>query len=147
MTATRPAGVDDLTVLVALERDCFDVGAWSRSLLTAELAGVPDTRSVLVTPVTGDVRAYAVLMTVDGVADLSRIAVSPAARRRGLGRMLLAATCAQATARGCERMLLEVQADNAAALRLYAEAGFEQIHLRRGYYGPGRDAVVMRLRL
>lgn len=147
MTGTRPAGVDDLPALAALERDCFGAGAWSSGILAAELTGVPDTRSVLVAPATGGVQAYAVLLVPADAADLSRIAVSPRARRRGLGRTLLAATCAQAMTRGCERMLLEVQADNAGALALYAEAGFLRIDLRRGYYGPGRDAVVMRLRL
>ncbi len=147
MIGTRPAGVGDLPALVALERDCFGAGAWSSGILAAELAGVPDTRCVLVAPATGRVQAYAVLLVLADAADLSRVAVSPRARRRGLGRTLLAAACAQAATGGCERMLLEVAADSAGALALYAEAGFQRIDLRRGYYGPGRDAVVMQLRL
>ncbi|MDQ3629661.1 MAG: ribosomal protein S18-alanine N-acetyltransferase [Actinomycetota bacterium] len=147
MTSTRPAGADDLAALVAVERECFGASAWSEDVLASELADVPDIRSVLVAPATGEVRAYAVLMTLGEVADLSRIAVSPASRGQGLGRSLLAAARERATSWGCERMLLEVQSDNAAALALYAGAGFERIDVRRGYYGPGRDAVVMRLRL
>lgn len=133
--------------MVNLERDCFGADAWSADALAAELAGVPGTRSVLVAPASGDVQAYAVLMTVADIADVSRIAVSPRSRRQGLGRLLLDAARVQAAARGCERLLLEVQADNAAALALYAAAGFERIDVRRAYYGSGRDAVVLRLRL
>ena len=147
MTSTRPAGPGDLAALVALERDCFGAGAWSADLLAGELARLPDTGSVLVAPADADVQAYAVLMTVADVADLARIAVSPGARRRGLGRTLLADARAQAVTRGCERMLLEVRADNLGALALYAAAGFQPIHVRRGYYGRGVDAAVMLLRL
>ena len=43
--------------------------------------------------------------------------------------------------------MLEVRADNAPALALYERNGFERLALRRGYYGPGADAVVMRRRL
>ena len=34
--------------------------------------------------------------------------------------------------------------DNAAARHLYERLGFEQVAVRRGYYGPGRDALVLR---
>ena len=43
--------------------------------------------------------------------------------------------------------MLEVRADNAAAIRLYRRHGFERLAVRRGYYQPGDvDAWVMRLR-
>lgn len=147
MTSTRPAVADDLPALVALERECFGAGAWSGDALAAELAAVPGTRTVLVAPSTGAVQGYVVLTSVAEVADLTRIAVSTDARRHGVGRTLLLDSRAQATASGCERMLLEVQSDNVGALALYAVVDFEQIDVRRGYYGPGRDAVVMQVRL
>jgi ribosomal-protein-alanine N-acetyltransferase len=40
-----------------------------------------------------------------------------------------------------------VRADNHSALRLYDSYGFERVGMRRGYYGPGHDGVVMRKRL
>ena len=41
------------------------------------------------------------------------------------------------------RILLEVRDDNLAAQKLYARHGFRSMGRRRGYYGPGLDAVVM----
>lgn len=42
-------------------------------------------------------------------------------------------------------MMLEVRADNVAALGLYRQSGFEQLSVRRRYYQPeGVDALVMR---
>ncbi|MBS1210655.1 MAG: hypothetical protein H6R19_3053 [Proteobacteria bacterium] len=55
-------------------------------------------------------------------ADLS-MGVAPAARGHGIGRQLLTAALARASA-PLEIVYLMVRADNAAAVRLYTEAGF-----------------------
>ena len=76
------------------------------------------------------------------------IAVAPAGRRQGLGTVLLDTLVAMARARGESHLLLEVRADNEAALALYERAGFTTISVRRRYYQPGDvDAHVMRLTL
>ncbi|HRD28628.1 MAG TPA: GNAT family N-acetyltransferase, partial [Caulobacter sp.] len=60
------------------------------------------------------------------------------------GRVLVEAAAATAAARGADSLFLEVSADNAAALALYAAAGFEPAGLRKGYYADGADALVLR---
>jgi [ribosomal protein S18]-alanine N-acetyltransferase len=67
-----------------------------------------------------------------------------AARRRGLGALLMAGALAQAVAGGAAAMLLEVAADNDAARALYARLGFEEVGRRRRYYADGRDALVLK---
>jgi ribosomal-protein-alanine N-acetyltransferase len=42
---------------------------------------------------------------------------------------------------------LEVRRSNLAARHLYRKFDFEERRLRRHYYGPGEDAIVMELRL
>ncbi len=76
-----------------------------------------------------------------GEAEILTLAVHPAARRRGVGRALLLRAAAAA---GDAPVFLEVAADNAGALALYRAARFEQCGCRAGYYGPGRDALVLR---
>jgi ribosomal-protein-alanine N-acetyltransferase len=44
-------------------------------------------------------------------------------------------------------MLLEVSGANAAALGLYARAGFTQVDIRPGYYRDSSDALILRLPL
>jgi ribosomal-protein-alanine N-acetyltransferase len=44
-------------------------------------------------------------------------------------------------------MLLEVRSDNVPAQRLYERAGFRIDGIRRAYYAPGVDAVLMSKRL
>jgi len=75
-------------------------------------------------------------------AEILRIFTVPAARRRGIGRTLLAAARAEARRAGCRRVLLEVGAQNAPALACYRAAGFVQVGLRRGYYAGGADDAV-----
>lgn len=139
----RTGGVDDLGALLELDRDAFTADAWSEATLRSELAGAPDTRFVVVAEERGVAVGYGVLMVVAATADVQRVAVTPSLQRRGVGRTLLTAMLAEAERRGCGAVLLEVASDNAAARALYADAGLEVIHRRRGYYAPGRDAVVM----
>jgi ribosomal protein S18 acetylase RimI-like enzyme len=44
---------------------------------------------------------------------------------------------------GAERALLEVRRHNVPALALYEGLGFREIGVRRNYYGPGEDALVL----
>lgn len=81
-----------------------------------------------------------------GEAEILTLAVAPAARGKGLGRLLLQAAIARARDLGAGMMFLEVGADNPAALALYARLGFAKVGDRKAYYG-GRDALVLRLPL
>lgn len=84
---------------------------------------------------------------VAGEAELLTLAVAPEARRRGLGRKLVARFLYQARLRGADQAFLEVSEDNPAARALYQRAGFAESGRRRGYYrrpdGSAVDAVVM----
>ncbi|HMC11514.1 MAG TPA: GNAT family N-acetyltransferase [Pirellulaceae bacterium] len=53
------------------------------------------------------------------------IAVSPNTRGKGVGRQLLAAVQAEASALGCCKVTLEVRSDNARAMGLYRSVGFK----------------------
>jgi len=59
---------------------------------------------------------------------LSRMRVAPSARRRGVARMMVAALAAWAAAAGATDAFLQVEEDNAAAIRLYAGLGFRAHH-------------------
>ena len=138
----REATGEDLPDLVALERALFGDDAWSEALLASALASDHEHAWV-----SEDVAAYVVTMVTGDLADLLRIGVAPAARRRGLARRLLVTATDHARASGAGRMLLEVGAGNLAALDLYATAGFQRIDVRRRYYADGSDALVLSLDL
>ncbi len=99
--------------------------------------------SYLVVEVEGAVVGHAVASLAGDDAELQRIAVDPAYRRRGLAGELLAAVEEQAAAGGAGRLLLEVREDNTPATAFYEARGFEEVGRRRGYYRDGATAVVL----
>ena len=62
-----------------------------------------------------------------GSAGVFSMATLPTARGKGAGRTALAALAAWAADRGIDRMYLQVERDNPAALRLYERAGFREL--------------------
>ena len=94
----------------------------------------------------GVMTGYAVLASGAGEAHLLNLSIAAAWQRRGLGRTLLHYVMDLARAIKVHKMFLEVRCSNAAALALYAQAGFREIGVRRDYYPAhaGReDAIVL----
>lgn len=81
-------------------------------------------------------------------AEILTLAVAPASRRRGIAGALLAAHLGHLAASGTKILFLEVDADNQAALTLYAGFGFSQVGERKAYYArpeaAGATALIMR---
>jgi [ribosomal protein S18]-alanine N-acetyltransferase len=143
----RPMRWWDLEAVASLEPVLFPDDAWSPELLWSELAGVPDSRTYLVAEADGEVVGYAGLWAHGDAADVQTVAVASHQQRRGTGARLLRALIEDAERRGAGEVVLEVRADNAAALELYRVAGFERVGVRRGYHAGGRvDALVLRRR-
>jgi ribosomal-protein-alanine N-acetyltransferase len=141
----RPATPADLAAVAGLEADNLGVDAWSENLLAEGLAGRLPTVHYLLAEVDDVVVGHAVTSLAGDIAELQRIAVTPAARRTGVASDLLEAAVALAVAGGeADRMLLEVRADNAGALAFYAARGFVEVDRRPRYYRDGATAVVMR---
>ncbi len=75
---------------------------------------------------------------------VTTVAVDNTCRRRGIATALLVALAADARARGCSALTLEVRAGNTAALALYRQFGFAPAGVRKGYYTDnGEDALVL----
>lgn len=133
----------DIETLVALDAQLFAGHAWSAQTWWEEFAQRP-RRDYLVGERHGQIVAYGGLDIAGETADVMTVAVAPSAQGRGLGALVLAVLEHRARERGTSAGLLEVRADNAAAVALYAAAGWRQLHRRRGYYQPeGVDALIL----
>ena len=84
-------------------------------------------------------------------AEILTIAVAPAAQGRGHGRRLMEEIQRRLYVDRVRALFLEVDRDNAPAVRLYRSLGFEVIGERKGYYhkpdGTTGTALVMRRQL
>ena len=123
--------------------------AWTRQDF-AELLATPGVFGSLLRADDEDM-GFALYRSVADEAELLTIAVRPAWRRQGVGRVLLDAIAADARVAGAQTLFLEVGADNPPARSLYESRGFSVVGTRRGYYrrgdGPMADGLVMRLTL
>lgn len=138
----RTATEADLDALLELERECI-TPPWTEGQLLAELLN-GDTYIVAAQEET-EILGFAVLRRMGGEAELFRVAVQAAARRRGIASALMENVLSAAENAEIESVFLEVRASNAAAIALYEKHGFAAVGRRRGYYdAPVEDAAVMR---
>ena len=75
---------------------------------------------------------YAFFRPLTGVVHLTHLVTAPDARRRGIGRALMAEVAQRARANGCTTMQLNVHPTNTAAIRLYESIGLDRVHENRG---------------
>jgi ribosomal-protein-alanine N-acetyltransferase len=90
------------------------------------------------------VAAFCAFWLVGDQAHINNLAVRPEMRGRRLGSQLLDAMLKEARKLGATSLMLEVRVSNAAARRLYEQAGFTVHSVRKSYYtNPVEDALVL----
>lgn len=142
----RPAVPEDVADVAALEQVCYS-DPWPASAFD----GLPGDERILFAVARqpgGQLAGYLVAWYVLDEAELANLAVAPAERGKGLGRLLLDAMLVDARQRGIADVYLEVRRSNVAAMKLYRSRGFEQVGMRKGYYRtPVEDALILRYTL
>ncbi|MEQ8310021.1 MAG: GNAT family N-acetyltransferase [Sphingopyxis sp.] len=142
------ARVGDVGAVMRVMEAAFDPAygeAWSAAQLLT-LFALPSARVAIAWD--GD-RAcgFSAARMAGPESELLLLAVDPANRGRGIGRLLLADWQLWATGQGAEDYFLEMRADN-DAIHLYTRAGFSECGRRAAYYrgqdGAMRDAITMR---
>ncbi len=144
----QDAAARDLPRILEIERLAFPA-PWTLASFQRELT-LPFSRILLAIPESGGVSSIAGFLCRWLIADechILNIAVHPESRRLGIGSVLLTESINEAKSTGANVITLEVRRSNLAARQLYRKFEFEERRLRRHYYGPGEDAIVMELRL
>lgn len=137
--AIRPVRGADLLRIAEIESAAF-ADPWPVDLLAAEL--VHPQAILLAASRGGPATGYIAIRHAVGEAEILRVAVDPAERRRGLARALVETGLARLRQEGVEICHLEVRVDNLGAIALYESLGFAQTGRRRGYYRNGTDALL-----
>ena len=145
----RPMNLSDLPKVEALDRDSF-LTPWPQDAFRYELTSNPHSICWVAELTTTGlepilVGSIVVWLVVDE-AHVATLAVSPAFRRHGVARQLLAQALMLAYESGARQALLEVRETNQAAQNLYARFGFEAVGIRKAYYNDTHeDAILMTL--
>lgn len=140
----RPMSVNDLDQVAELEAAAFadDVHEpWSRALFEEELA-LPG-RTWWVAHDMGTIVGFAGGVLAGDTLDVLDVVVAQNRRRQGIGGRLVLRLAYDGHVLGAQSMTLEVWQKNDAARSLYESMGFEQVGLRKDYYGAGNHALIM----
>jgi ribosomal-protein-alanine N-acetyltransferase len=143
----RDATIRDLPRIIEIERLAFPA-PWTIASFQRELT-LPFSRIMVAIPgdaKTGAIAGFLCRWLIADECHILNIAVHPDSRRLGIGKVLMAEAISEAKSTGTGMVTLEVRRSNLAARQLYRKFEFEERRLRRHYYGPGEDAIIMELR-
>lgn len=139
----QPVREADLARLAALHAACFPDDAWNSSAIATVLA-MPGADGRVFLAADGAPLGLLLDQCLGREGEILTLGVALDARRQGVARRLLDDLVRRARAARVQRLLLEVAADNGAALALYRTFGFARLGIRRHYYrraqGPAVDA-------
>jgi ribosomal-protein-alanine N-acetyltransferase len=152
----RDAIAPDLARIIEIERMAYatpwSLKSFERELtlpfsrtLVASLSGVESGNET--SPVRDTLVGFLCRWLVADECHILNVAVDPAHRRRGVGLFMLNSTITEAASKQATCVTLEVRRANLPARQLYRKLNFEERRLRKHYYGPGEDAIVMELQL
>lgn len=144
----REAKSTDVQQIAAIERLSFEQ-PWSLESFVHELA-LPFSRIIVGLSRDGagaEIIGYLCRWLVADECHILSLAVAPQFRRTGIGEVLMGEAIAEAARKGVTIITLEVRRSNLAARNLYRKLNFAERRVRKNYYGPGEDAIIMERRL
>ena len=131
----------DIPAVCEIEKACFP-DPWSEASFESELSG-KNPAVYVVAEEDGRVIGHMGVWYILDEGHITNVAVSPEARRKGVGRALVEESLRLGRESGLRGFTLEVRETNEAAIELYKSFGFETAGKRKNYYGQGLDGLIM----
>jgi ribosomal protein S18 acetylase RimI-like enzyme len=142
MNVIRLAGRGDAAEIAAMSRVQIEQGlpwSWTEARVAGAIRNADTNVAVVGAP--GALRGFGIMAYRDELAHLLLFSVRPECRRQGVGSALLRWLEDVATTAGIQRISLECRRDNAAARNFYAESGYHELAISKGYYRGVADAI------
>ena len=138
-TTIRPATINDVPEIVAVEREVTNGAHWSRQEYESRLKN----GLLLMAESDGQFRGFICARVLPGEWEIENIIVAENFRRHGVCSALFYALVEAAKKGGNPALHLEVRESNVAARQLYTKHGFRQVGKRPNYYrDPPEDAIL-----
>lgn len=138
----RNMTLNDLDAVAEVASGCF-LQPWQRS--DFEFSVNADYDIGLVAEREESVIGFCILRCSIPQADVIDVAVIPEARGAGVGTVMINRLIGEGIKCGVSEFILEVRLSNNPAIKLYENAGFKTIGIRKDYYStPVEDALIMK---
>lgn len=142
MNTIRLATRADAAEIAAMSRDQIEQGlpwSWTEARVLGAIGNADTNVAVMGRP--GSLRGFGIMAYRGDVAHLLLLSVRPVDRRQRVGSTLLRWLEEVAITSGVQRVVVECRRDNAAARNFYAEYGYHELAISKGYYRGLEDAV------
>lgn len=114
---------------------------WTTDILKNEIIG--ENKKYIVAKLKKVIVGFCGIMTNLPDSEIMNIVVKKNFRGSGIGTALLNKAIEISQKLNCEKIFLEVNEKNVGAIKLYENAGFKQIGIRKKYYDNKYDAILM----
>lgn len=133
----------DAADIAAMSRDEIEYGlpwSWTEGRVARAIASA-DINVAIVRDAAQALVGFGIMSYRDDESHLLLFSVRRSHRRQGVGRRLLEWLEQVAWDAGIRRIQLECRRENAAARNFYAEHGYHELAITRGYYRGVEDAI------
>jgi len=139
--SVRPLQASDARAIAELERQCKEVAQWGEgSYQQIREGGLQGWGAFS----NGELVGFVVERSIGGEMEILNMAVHPQARRKKIGRRLIAEVFSHGAKSNVTRAYLEVRESNEAARKFYAGHGFTETRRRKRYYSnPVEDGLIL----
>lgn len=140
MIEIRDMNLDDFEKI----KDCLQTDFdefWNSSILKSELENF-NSHYIVATDADNILGFAGIIVSLDD-AEITNIVTKKTERKNGIGKLLLDKLIKMAREYGKDKISLEVNEENIAAIRLYEKFEFEKVGLRKKYYNGKNDAIIM----
>lgn len=140
----RAMEIPDVMSVIEIDKSVLNSN-WTEVLYRTELLDLNTWAYVY--ELNSEVIGFIIAKFMGDTSDLLQIAVNADYLHKGIGYEMLRYVWCKLREQGVESILLEVFSGNKRAIEFYDKFGFETVNIRKNYYGNGKDALLMKLKV
>ena len=137
----RSMTINDLEEIVNIEKDLYKT-PWNEKQYRYELEE-NEFSYVFILEHNDVIVGYYGFWVMFEECDITKVSIRKEFQGMKLSNILMEDCFSRVKALGCNKINLEVRTTNESAINLYKKHGFEDVIVRKNYYGKNEDALIL----
>lgn len=137
----RSMNINDLDEIVNIEKDLYK-SPWNEKQFKYELEE-NEFSYIFVLENEGIIVGYYGFWVMFEDCDITKVSIRKEFQGMKLSNILMKDCFERVKALGCNKINLEVRTTNERAINLYKKYGFQDVIIRKNYYGKNEDALIL----